>query len=271
MSIRTIKFVCRVVLAFGVCGLLSIGPVWAAKVINVANSYHNLSTSAPDILGLMANPYRSQNVSEICIFCHTPHSGNDPSVSGPLWNRQNPAGPFTMYTSSRTGTAAGSRSINKESLICLSCHDGTIATNAIINIGPEGPSVPEGADPAYINIVTDGWAGVAPAILGSRIGAAMGNDGMVTASSGHLEDDHPISVDMAASITSFGSGVGGEFKTINDAELAGVRFFNTSYVECSSCHDPHIDYLAPTGDTAYAPFLVMPNTNSDLCYACHNK
>jgi len=243
-------------------------PAHAAKVIDVANSYHNMSTSAPDILGLGANPYRSTNVSEICIFCHTPHGG---VTSGPLWNRTDPdPGSFTMYVSTRTGTAAtAGRSINNESLICMSCHDGSIATNAIINVGPEGPSVPEGSDPAFINIVTDGVPGVAPAILGARIGAAVGNDGMVlTPDTGHLEDDHPVSVDMATSIANFS----GEFQTLATAAGAGVRFFNTSFVECSSCHDPHINYLASAGgDPAYAPFLVIPNTNSDLCFACHDK
>jgi len=270
MSTTVLKCVRRSTLIGAVLALLVSLPVQAAKVIDVANSYHNLSTSAPDILGLLANPYRSTNVTEICIFCHTPHSGNDPSVSGPLWNRQNPdSASFSMYVSSRTGTAAtAGRSINKESLICLSCHDGTIATNEIINIGPEGLSVPEGADPAYINIVTDGFGGI-PAIIGSRIGAAMQSDGTVYAvDTGHLEDDHPISVNMQTSFDNFTN----EFKTVAAATTAGVRFYNTSFVECSSCHDPHINYLAAAGgDPAYAPFLVMPNTNSDLCYACHNK
>jgi len=260
--------VALVMLAF----VLSASPVCAVKTIAVSNSVHNLSMSAPDIPGLFANPYRSTNVTEVCIFCHTPHAA-DTSATAPLWNRQNPdAGSFTMYVSSRSGSAASSgRSLNGESLVCLSCHDGSIATNAVLNWGnDEGYSIPEGGDPAYINIITDGVPNVVPAILGARIGAAKGADGMVLSpDTGHLEDDHPISINYT---TTLGTSYASEFHSIGEAQTAGVRFFNGSYVECSSCHDPHVSYdFALGGDPDYTPFLVIPNTNSDLCYACHIK
>jgi len=265
-------------------GVLFLVESGLAAPINVENSYHNLSTTAPDILGFIpsGNPYRSTNVTEICIFCHTPHSGNDPTTSGPLWNRMNPTTSFTMYVSSRTGTAAGARTINKESLICLSCHDGSIATNAIINKGPEGVSVPEGGVNVPINIVSDGDGAGNPAILGALIGAGMDDAGLVktplpaNGGPGYLDDDHPISMNMQTSFTNFT----GEYRdpagaAATDPATLGVRFFGDSgagvyNVECSSCHNPHVDYLT-AGNEAYAPFLVMPNTGSDLCYACHIK
>jgi predicted CXXCH cytochrome family protein len=40
-----------------------------------------------------------------------------------------------------------------------------------------------------------------------------------------------------------------------------VRLFEDK-VECTSCHDPHNQYELPY-------MLVMPNTRSQLCYACH--
>jgi len=270
MSIRKLKYVCHAMLALAVFGLVVSMPAQAAKVINIANSVHNLSTSAPDIPGWGGNPYRSTTISEVCVFCHTPHSGN---IQGPLWNRANPgSGSFTMYESARAGSATTvvlNRAVNNESLLCMSCHDGTIATNEIINPGVDGPTV----DPlTEIITVSDGFDWTSPAIIGARIGAGMQDDGTLYATtSGHLEDDHPISMNMQVSID---SAFGTEFKTIAQAETAGVRFFNTSWVECSSCHDPHINYdptATPPGDPAYAPFLVMPNTDSDLCYACHSK
>jgi predicted CXXCH cytochrome family protein len=39
-------------------------------------------------------------------------------------------------------------------------------------------------------------------------------------------------------------------------------------MECSSCHDPHVDYVA---DADYTPFLIRPNDRSKLCLTCHIK
>jgi predicted CXXCH cytochrome family protein len=36
-------------------------------------------------------------------------------------------------------------------------------------------------------------------------------------------------------------------------------------VECTSCHNPHVQNNDPTGN-----FLVVNNTSSALCYACHS-
>jgi hypothetical protein len=59
--------------------------------------------------------------------------------------------------------------------------------------------------------------------------------------------------------------------TVANAQADGVRFFGaTNYIECSTCHDPHVNYSA-SGDPAYTPFLITPNTNSNLCLACHIK
>jgi hypothetical protein len=57
--------------------------------------------------------------------------------------------------------------------------------------------------------------------------------------------------------------------TVAAAQAAGVRFFGaTNFVECSTCHDPHVDYFTAPD---YTPFLITPNTGSNLCLACHIK
>ncbi len=105
-----------------------------------------------------ADPY-----SRICIFCHTPHNayklsaangGPGPGVGGgldapdafdylPLWNHELPIN--TAYTPYQNGPGAPSdptapktsqaiynsvMTIGSSSLLCLSCHDGTIAVNS---------------------------------------------------------------------------------------------------------------------------------------------
>ncbi|MFY9268175.1 MAG: hypothetical protein WAO55_00330, partial [Candidatus Manganitrophaceae bacterium] len=83
---------------------------------------------------------------EVCIFCHTPHGGqsNVGGVAGiaPLWNRRlsNPMA-FTPYNSPNydaqdlLGTPGRPKGV---SLACLSCHDGAVAFDALINSSGSG-------------------------------------------------------------------------------------------------------------------------------------
>lgn len=235
---------------------------WAAKVIDISKTVHNLSTSAP-----AWSPYAGEpNVTEICIFCHTPHSG---TTEAPLWNRINPAAAsFSMYTSSNSlAQADGSQTIRNESLICMSCHDGSIATNAIINDSfNEGLPVEQ-----YLVALSD-----FPLALTGTIRQA---DGTVKPGGspggwevGHLEDDHPVSIDMAQ--TKLTAGWGDEFNDPATVEsTTELKFYGTGaekFVECATCHDPHVDYITAGGED-HTPFLRMPNSNSDMCFACHIK
>ena len=88
---------------------------------SIVNTVHNLSVSGPGTI-------RAASESEICIFCHTPHNS---SPRPPLWNRPDPGFNYTLYGSSTTqanpGQPAGS------SILCLSCHDGTIALGDVLS------------------------------------------------------------------------------------------------------------------------------------------
>jgi hypothetical protein len=74
--------------------------------------------------------------TEICIFCHTPHGGNQ-SVSAPIWNRTvSSTSVYTRFsTLGRVTFDAKEAPIGSVSIACLSCHDGTQARDAVIN-GP---------------------------------------------------------------------------------------------------------------------------------------
>ena len=73
-----------------------------------------------------------------------------------------------------------------------------------------------------------------------------------------LSDDHPISFtydkDLAAKNTELKDP-----SAINDA----VRLDTNKQMQCTSCHDPHSD--------SFGHFLVMKNSQSALCTACHSK
>ncbi len=222
----------------------------------VSNTVHNLSMTADPALYTTA--YISRNEPEVCIFCHTPHGGNN---TGPLWNRNNPlATGFTTYDSATMSAAAGGVStINSESLLCLSCHDGSISVNELMNYSTVDPIISDS------NGLTD------KRIVGIPGGSArIGGGPTDWFATTDLSDDHPISFSYDAVLLEYSSTPkAGSLKAVGTAEGLGVQFFTGgNRVECSSCHDPHVDYEA---NFAYYPFLITPNDGSKLCFACHNK
>lgn len=234
-------------------------PVLASKgTPGVANTPHNLSATAPDF-------FLGSDEEEVCIFCHTPHGG---SLTGPLWNRGDSAQAYTHYTSSTLSTLVSSTrvgNISPESSLCLSCHDGSISMYTVMNA-----SNTLGAQPTPFMDATmrSGFVGA----QGPNIGQGTDATGAPTAVNNDLSDDHPISF-LYKSVLDDPTNAN-DLQTIAYAEGQGVRFFPIGAadalkrVECSSCHDPHVDYLA---NSNWAPFLITPNAGSALCLACHNK
>lgn len=167
--------------------------------------------------------------SDLCLVCHTPHNANVSYF--PLWDREITTSVFTPYPSGGTmqstpGSPTGT------SLLCLGCHDGTVALE---NYG----GVTTGT-----NYVTGN--------------ALLDND---------LTNDHPVALTFDAALaTSDGelydpttqpSGLGG---TIAQDMLFGA---SNDQLECSSCHDVH--------DNTNGFFLIKPNITGSLCLTCHNK
>ena len=65
----------------------------------------------------------------ICVACHTPHNSDATVTDAPLWNHELTASTFTMYDrASLDGViTTGPDGV---SLLCLSCHDGTVAKDS---------------------------------------------------------------------------------------------------------------------------------------------
>jgi hypothetical protein len=249
---------------------------------NVTNTVHNLSVTAPADPYFFPTSFYRTNEDEVCIFCHTPHGG---SLDGPLWNRSNPTSAWTHYNSATLSAPlqalSATRAVGSESLLCLSCHDGSISVEHIINtsndIGLPKNAGSSGSDTKIVG-------GIVPM---ARIGAGPYNPSTGTGDpaegTGDLSDDHPISFSYDAVRWSVEYDTGAKAGQLRDAgtpgsvDMAtavgrGVKFFPPgNRLECSSCHDPHVDYSASSGQTDYAPFLITPNTGSALCQACHIK
>ncbi len=159
---------------------------------SVVNTVHNLSASGPGSV-------KAVSESEICIFCHTPHSS---SSLKPLWNKNSSGVFYTLYSSSSLQSTPGQP--NGSSVLCLSCHDGTVALGDVISR----------------STVIDFNSGITYLPPGT---SELGSD---------LHDDHPISFLYNSTVSA------------NDGELADPASLNSvgledEYLQCVSCHDPH--------------------------------
>ena len=221
-------------LAVGVAIVFSLAPPAGAQVNDdVTNTKHNLSITSG------GNDPTSGNAlvdyGEICVYCHTPHGGQ---VEAPLWNRNFSAASYQMYSSATIDMAADGQPTGI-SQACLSCHDGTIGLDVIVN----APNTFGGSIP------------------GTTVGTNTMPSGGMTNLGTDLRNDHPISVtyDNTADVAFYDAAT---------IKAAGLRLFTDpsgggEKVQCASCHNPH--------DDTNTPFLRIANSSSNLCLTCHIK
>jgi len=212
---------------------LAIAPPASAQNDDVANSPHNLSSSSG---GGPPSGATLVDYGEICVYCHTPHGGQ---VDAPLWNRTFSTATYQMYSSATIDMNIDANPTGV-SMACLSCHDGTIGLDVVIN-------------------PPNSFAGTVPV---TTVGTNTMPDGEKNLGT-DLRNDHPISV-------AYSPAQDPAFNTVGSVEAAGLKFFTdptspgVDKVQCASCHNPH------DNDTN-EPFLRMSNAGSALCLTCHIK
>ncbi len=204
----------------------------------VSDTPHNLREAT--VSGMTLSDY-----GEICVYCHTPHN-NNLDIEAPLWNRDEPVGPYDMYNSPTLDMTIAN-SAEGVSLACLSCHDNTIALDQIIN----RPSAKLGTDASGIGIETC----ATQCHVGANPVGGINFEG--TNMTANLENDHPISIIYDPSKDA-------QFQPASAGKVGGLPLYgpNKDRVECASCHNPH--------DNSERPFLRMSNLNSALCLTCHD-
>jgi predicted CXXCH cytochrome family protein len=207
-----------------------------AQTDNVSVTKHDLSVlsggNAPTIGDNLAD------YGEVCVYCHTPHTG---SISAPLWNRSFSSATYNLYDANHSSTIDMNVDAQPSgtSLACLSCHDGTIGLDVVVN-----------APNAYGRTVPGSTPGTNTMPASSN--ALLDTD---------LRNDHPISV-------SYDPAQDPAFNAVAAVRAAGVKLFvdPTSFgekVQCASCHKPH--------NNANAPLLRVNNSGSSLYLTCHIK
>jgi predicted CXXCH cytochrome family protein len=187
----------------------------APSINSIADSWHNLG--ANNSKGATPNDSGAANKSsatgEVCVFCHTPHGGDD-TAAVPIWNRNLGTQTYTRYSQSGPdglGTStfdAAEAPVGSVSIACLSCHDGTQALDAMLNAPGSGNNWPPGGGTGTTmtggDIATDGSGSLADGIVQN-----LGTD---------LSNDHPISMQYA----------GGGITTTNIATTNDPDFTNSS-------------------------------------------
>lgn len=277
---------------------------------SVANTRHNLSQSTIGSVGAMITA--RNNYGEVCVYCHTPHGANDTAAvrQVPLWNRTYRGNTYVTYDQLGTSSLAGAvTQPGANSLACLSCHDGTVAIDSIINMpgaGRVSATAKTGHDESHLD---NNWANnavypgttrspnhhaIGPTSPGGGVGCMSchsGPGGLEVATDftafylgTDLRNDHPVGVAFPAAP---GPGIDFNFPTatrgnVKFFDLNGngrpdtreVRVYDTGdgfEVECASCHDPHGVPSAGAGSQFLPTFLRVANTGSGLCLTCHTK
>jgi len=215
----------------------------ALAAVGVSGTKHDLSSATSG-----TNTYYS-NTTEICVFCHTPHNANE-TPNTPLWNRALSGETYTTYSNANSLDAvpdalsitvtAGVAAAASVSNLCLSCHDGTLALNSLLNYPGSTTSV----------TMTGGNF-----ITGAR------NLGT------NLSNDHPVNFVYNDALVTADTATGGAVAGLKDPDtLTNVRLFGASgsaTVQCASCHNPH--------DATNTSFLRDTMAGSALCLNCHIK
>lgn len=198
-------------------GTLALACLSGAAQAQITGSKHDFSSSA-------------WSGGEICKPCHTPHFAN--SAAGRLWNHALSNATYTLFE----GEAGDSSDLDRESRLCMGCHDGTVALDSFG--GTTG-----------INFI--------------NAGAKIGTD---------LTDDHPIGGDAiypTGTSTRFNAQnashqVVSAWGTLRLKSWTDHDGNEQWVVGCRTCHNVH-----NAGN--FSHMLNFSNQSSHICLTCHIK
>ncbi len=164
-------------------------------------SRHNFSVSSTAKIRAKAVAGDAKD-SEMCVFCHTPHSA---SAQRALWNHFESDVIYTPYRSSTAKASIGQPT--GASRLCLSCHDGTVALGMVKS--------------RRQSIALQGAVNVMP-----KTRSNLGTD---------LSDDHPVSFPYNSMLAAKDGDL------LPPPRSGPVQLDANGEMQCTTCHDPHND------------------------------
>ena len=164
-----------------------------------------------------------------CTYCHAPHSGL--ATGKALWNQTLTRQVYNLYTSTTYHQVGEQPVLGANSNLCLSCHDGTVAVGQTLVSGQV-------------------------ATLGKMYAADV--------FANNLQSSHPVSVltplkdgsSLVATLSANGQ----------TADVTGAIKLVNGNIECTSCHNPHVEATDPIAKK----FLAKNSVNGAMCLACHD-
>lgn len=241
-------------LACAAAALLIAHSVSGGTILGSKHDFTGLNVRA----GVVAMPTVAfSDYGNSCIYCHIPpdRSGEDSADSGGIsgWNRYTPAadipGAYKLYDSVSLDNKV--KTPSPISLLCLSCHDGTMAVDMTV-FKPNGwRNSQDAALHLRINGANDLWS--CGKCHNGRIAHSIAIKHLDT----DLTNDHPISMTYA----------GLNFKDKDFRRPDGPYGFDNGVklyddrVECATCHNVHNPDVT----------LLLRTPANRLCETCHIK
>ena len=217
-------------------------------------------------LGTAHNGSSSTPLNRICIFCHAPHNtyrlspanlgapgGTGPQAPDaydylPLWNHELTGNfVYSMYWNGPGAPTSGAKAsqaiqngmqMGSVSLLCMSCHDGSVAVNSYGNT--DQPITSQSGTGANISTAY-----------------SVGRDN-------NMQNHHPIGFDYDA-VYAIDTEIRNPDTAMFTTTTSVRDHLYNSQLECASCHSVH-----NTGNTGES-LLWRSDVNSELCLTCHMK
>jgi len=228
----------------------------------ITGTEHDLSSTG--LGALYGDPAEKANTADggnrICIYCHAPHHTLKPGSAAadgitylPLWNHQVTVADYVMYSngtdlpndishqSQAMVLLAGQTKPGSVSRLCLSCHDGTVATNSY------------------------GFAPAPSRSMGSGAGAAsVMNTQFMIGGNNDLSNHHPIGFSYSA-VAALDNEIAAPTTLVGTTGYTIGPLLWNGKMECTTCHDVH--NTKNRGER----FLWTSDGNSNFCKTCHLK